>query len=97
MKELIGVRAQSTSTAAVLSAPHRYFNFNVYIEIYIKIAPTCFGLATIIRELTICASLKLQLLKHVVMETVRSCGCIFIQSVMENMFSISNCNVTEVK
>jgi hypothetical protein len=29
MKEQIGVRAQSASTAAVLSAPHRHFNFEL--------------------------------------------------------------------
>jgi len=30
-----------------------------HIKIYIKGAPTCFGYTTIVRELTVCALLKL--------------------------------------
>ena len=56
------------------------------VKIYIKIVPTCFGYTTIIREPTVCALLKLYLLnsqlKYVVMESVRPCGCISIQSLL---------------
>jgi hypothetical protein len=37
-------------------------NVQSYVKIYIKSAPTCFGLTTIIRELNVCTLLKLQLL-----------------------------------
>jgi hypothetical protein len=40
------------------------FCFIRNIKIYIKNAPTCFGLITIIRELAILALLKLLLLKQ---------------------------------
>jgi hypothetical protein len=37
-------------------------NVKTYVKIYVKSAPTCFGLKTIIRDLTVCTLLKLQLL-----------------------------------
>ena len=37
----------------------RRIRVKTYIKIYIKNAPKCFGYTTIIRELTVCALLKL--------------------------------------